>query len=115
MGQWLISWLSMAASATLLSRMGIDHEVVSGDIRNYVELVGTVKNRTRLFDHYFPSRHGLDLGHVERWMTLFIFYYNRIRSHLSLNDNSPVLAGRGIDIGTEYERLLYVLATEVLC
>lgn len=100
----------------ILQRMGIPHEVVSGGIRSYVErVIETVKDRTRMFDNYFPSRHVWVAGHVKRWMDLFLFYYNWIRSHMTFNDNSPILAKKGIVIPTEYERLLYVLSEVVLC
>ena len=100
----------------ILQRMGIPHEVVSGGIRSYVErVIETVKDRTRMFDNYFPSKYVWVAGHVHRWMTLFLFYYNWIRSHMTFNDNSPILAEKGIVIPSEYERLLYVLREVVLC
>ena len=61
----------------ILQRMGIPHEVVSGGVRSYVErVIETVKDRTRGFDNYFPSRYVWVAGHVKRWMDLYIFYYN---------------------------------------
>jgi len=96
----------------ILQRMKIPHTVVSGGIRSYVE---TVKDRTRLFDNYFPSQYVWVAGHVKRWMDIFLFYYNWIRSHMTFNDNSPILAEKGIIIPSEYERFLYVLCEVVLC
>ena len=58
-----------------LERMRIPHEVVSGGVRSYVErVIETVKDRTRIFDNYFPSRYVWVAGHVKRWMDLFLFY-----------------------------------------
>jgi transposase-like protein len=100
----------------ILPRIGFNHEVVSGGIRSYVErVIETVKDRTRLFDNYFPSRYVWVAGHVHRWMKLYLFYYNWIRSHMTFNDNSPILTDKGIIIHTEYERFLYVLKEVVLC
>jgi len=96
--------------------MKIPHEVVSRGIRSYVEgVIETVKDRTRMFDNYFPSQYVWVAGHIKLWMDLFLFYYNWIRSHMTFNDNSPILAEKGIIISTEYERLLYVLREGVLC
>ncbi|MEM0493633.1 MAG: hypothetical protein QXS02_06755, partial [Candidatus Thermoplasmatota archaeon] len=55
------------------------------------------------------------VGHVYKWMILYVFYYNWIRSHMIFGDNSPILAEQGIVIPTEFERFLYVLRMEVLC
>lgn len=100
----------------ILPRIGFTHEVISGGIRSYVErVIETVKDRTRVFDNYFPSRYVWVAGHVKRWMDLYLFYYNWVRSHMTFNDNSPILAGKGIVIPTEYERFLYVLREVVLC
>ena len=42
----------------ILKRMKIPHEVVSRGIRSYVEgVIETVKDRTRMFDNYFPSQY----------------------------------------------------------
>ena len=100
----------------ILQRMKIPHMVVSGGIRSYVErVIETVKDRTRLFDNYFPSQYVWVAGHVKRWMDLFLFYYNWIRSHMTFQNNSPILAKRGIVIVSEYEIFLYVLREVVLC
>jgi len=100
----------------ILPRIGWSHETISGGIRSYVErMIETVKDRTRLFDNYFPSKHTWVAGHVKRWMDLFLFYYNWIRSHMTFQNNSPILAKRGIVIVSEYERFLYVLREVVLC
>jgi len=43
----------------ILKRYGIEHEIVSEGIRNYVErVIETIKDRTRVFGHYFPSKDG---------------------------------------------------------
>jgi len=100
----------------ILPRIGWSHETISGGIRSYVErMIETVKDRTRLFDNYFPSKHTWVAGHVKRWMDLFLFYYNWIRSHMTFQYNSPILAKRGIVIVSEYERFLYALREVVLC
>jgi len=100
----------------ILPRMGIPHERVSGGIRSYIErFIETIKDRTRMFDNYFPSETPWVAGHVHKWMILYAFYYNWIRSHLTFGDNSPILAEQGIVIPTEFERFLYVLQKEVLC
>lgn len=96
--------------------MGVPHEVVSGGIRSYIErVIETVKDRTRMFDNYFPSQSVWIAGPVKRWMDLFLFYYNWVRSHMIFDDNSLILAEKGIVIPTEYERFLFVLCEVVLC
>jgi len=57
--------------------MGIPHEQVSGGIRSYSErFIETIKDRTRMFDNYFPSEYTWVTGHVHKWMILYVFYYN---------------------------------------
>ena len=45
---------------------------------------------------YFTSRYIWVEGHVKRWMDLYLFYYNWVRSHMTFHDNSPILARKGI-------------------
>lgn len=100
----------------ILPRMGIPHNVISGGVRSYIERFNeTLKDRTRMFDNYFPSTHSWVAGHTHRWMCLFLFYYNWIRSHMTFNDNSPILTDKGIFIRSEYQRFIYVLCEVVLC
>ena len=99
----------------ILERYGIAHEVVSGGLRNYVErIIETVKDRTGIFDHYFPNKRW-KLQHVEIWMSLYVFYYNWIRSHQSLSDNSPVFFAKGLRIDNEYERFIIALQEVLQC
>ena len=80
----------------ILPRIGWSHEAISGGIRSYVErVIETVKDRTRLFDNYFPSQYVWVAGHVKRWMDLFLFYYNRIRGHMTFNDKFPYTSQEG--------------------
>ncbi len=80
----------------ILPRIGWSHEAISGGIRSYVErMIETVKDRTRLFDNYFPSQYVWVAGHVKRWMDLFLFYYNRIRGHMTFNDKFPYTSQEG--------------------
>ena len=93
----------------VLRRYGIEHKVVSGGIRNYVErLIETVKDRTRVFDNYFPSKRW-NIEHVYRWLNLYAFYYNWIRGHMTLYGLSPVFYERGVDIKNEFERFTIAL------
>ena len=99
----------------VLERYGIIHEIVSGELRNYIErVIETVKDRTRIFDHYFPSKRW-KIKHVEIWFFLYIFYYNWIRSHQSLSYNSPIFYSRGIKIDDEYERFAVSLQEVLQC
>jgi transposase-like protein len=99
----------------ILERYGITHEIVSGGLRNYVErVIETVKDRTRVLDHYFPSKRW-KLQHVEIWMSLYIFYYNWIRSHQSLLGNSPIFFAKGLQIENEHERLIIALQEVLQC
>jgi len=80
----------------ILKRYDIHHEIVSGGIRNYVErVIETIKDRTRVFDNYFPSKRW-NMGHIHRWFSLYIFYYNWVWSHQNLSNNSSVFHGRNI-------------------
>ena len=99
----------------ILKRYGIHHEIVSGGIRNYVErVIETIKDGTRLFDNYFPSKRW-EIRHVHLWFSIYIFYYNWIRSHQSLSNNSPVFYSRGIKIDNEYERFVLALQEVLQC
>jgi len=93
----------------VLKRYGIEHKIVSGGVRNYIErLIETVKDRTRVFDNYFPSERWR-VEHVYRWLNLYAFYYNWVRSHLTLHRLSPVFYERGIEIRNEFERFTIAL------
>lgn len=60
-----------------LKRLGISHEVMSGGVRSYVEsFFAIVKDRTRVFDHYFPCKCEKIPEHVYNWLYLFVFYHN---------------------------------------
>ena len=99
----------------ILRRYGIYHEIVSGGIRNYIErLIETIKDRTKVFDHYFPSKRW-KIRHVDLWFSIYIFYYNWIRSHQSLSNNSPVFYDRGVEIDNEYERFILALLEVLQC
>jgi len=103
------AWYSM------LRRYGIQHEIISGGIRNYIErVIETIKDGNRVFDHYFPSKRWKK-RHVELWLSLYIFYYNWIRSHLSLSNNSPIFYSRRIRIENEYERFILALQEMLQC
>ena len=66
-------------------------ELFSGGIRNYVErVIETINDETRVFDNYFPSRRW-KIRRVYLWFSIYIFYYNWIRSHQSLFNNSPCI------------------------
>ncbi|MCI0496798.1 MAG: DDE-type integrase/transposase/recombinase [Thermoplasmata archaeon] len=75
-----------------LRSLGIRHEVVKGGIRSYIERWNeTLKDRTRSFDKYHPCRrHGCDGLHVLHWAIANVFYYNKVRPHLSLGDGPPI-------------------------
>lgn len=60
-----------------LRRLGVRHEVVSGDVRNEVEsLMAVIKDRTRIHDHYFPCKCKSMPEHVKNWFYLVVFYHN---------------------------------------
>jgi transposase-like protein len=60
-----------------LKRLGIRHEVMSGDVRSYIEsFLAILKDRTRIFDHYFPCNCEQIPKHVYNWLYLFAFYHN---------------------------------------
>jgi len=93
----------------MLRRYGIEHKVVSGGIRNYIErLIETIKDRTRVFDNYFPSERW-KVEHVYRWLNLYAFYYNWVRSHLTLCGLPPILYERGVEVKDEFERFTIAL------
>ena len=78
----------------------IGHSVVRGGVRSYVErFIGTIKDRLRGFDCYFPSpKHLLEsaLKLVYAWAG----FYNYVRVHLSFDEPPRPLPG-----ATEYARL----------
>jgi len=93
----------------VLRRYGIEHKIVSGGIRNYIErLIETIKDRTMVFDNYFPSERW-KVEHVYRWLNLYAFYYNWVRSHLTLHRLSPVFYERGVEVKDEFERFIIAL------
>lgn len=72
-----------------LRRLGIEHQVVRGGVRSYVERFNeTLKDRARPFDKYMPCSLTCDLKHVLHWTRLVVFHYNWVRPHLS-RDNRP--------------------------
>jgi len=84
-----------------LNRLGIRRQVVSGGIRNYIERwFETLKDRLRDFDIYFPHKKlslidmcrckEESLKHVFNWLYAFVYYYNRIRKHTTLDGKTPL-------------------------
>jgi putative transposase len=84
----------------VLNKLKIRRQVVCGSIRNYIERwFETLKDRLRNFDIYFPHKKPgvIDLyrgreenfGHVINWLYAFVYYYNRIRGHMSLGGRTP--------------------------
>ncbi len=84
-----------------LNRLGIRRQVVSGGIRNYIERwFETLKDRLKDFDIYFPHKklgtidilrcRKESLEHVFNWLYAFVYYYNRIRKHTTLDGKSPL-------------------------
>ena len=73
-------------------RLGIEHEVLSGDVRSYVERWNeTLKDRMRSFDLYHPcTKERCNREHVMNWIFLFAFYYNHVRPHISLGGKPPL-------------------------
>ncbi|MEM2934694.1 MAG: DDE-type integrase/transposase/recombinase [Methanocellales archaeon] len=60
-----------------LSRLGIKYQVVSGNIRNYIERwYETLKDRLKGFDIYFPHKKCFE--HVFNWLYAFVYFYNRV-------------------------------------
>lgn len=97
--EWIITdggiWYNYA-----LRRLGINHKIVSGNIRNYVERqIETLKDRLKVFDNYFPHKESGYVGllyvrrdnysHVINWLCAFTFFYNRLRRHMSLCGRTP--------------------------
>lgn len=74
-----------------LQRLDIRHEVLSGDVRSYVERSNeTLKDRSRPFDKYQPCcKEGCDLVHVLNRAYLATFWYNHARRHQSLGMRLP--------------------------
>lgn len=87
-------WYSWA-----LRRVGMDHEVLSGDVRSCVERWNeTLKDRMRSFDLYHPcTKENCDVEHVMNWIFLFAFYYNHVRPHMSLGGKPPLGLMRRVD------------------
>jgi len=72
-------------------RLGLDHVVISGGERNYIERwFETLKDRLRAFDCYFPTR---GFESVENLCAVFCFWYNRCRRHMTLRE--PPDGGEG--------------------
>ncbi len=79
-----------------LRRLGIEHEVVCGGIRSYVERFNeTLKDRARSFDKYFPCDLRCDLSHIIHWVRLVVLDYNWVRPHLSRGKRPPLGSPRG--------------------
>jgi len=72
-------------------RLGLRHEVISGDIRNYIERwFETLKDRLRVFDCYFPTE---GTKAIEDFAAIFCFWYNHCRPHMTLGE--PPSGGKG--------------------
>jgi transposase-like protein len=72
-------------------RLGLKHVVLCGGERNYVERwFETFKDRLRTFDCYFPTS---GLQTVENFCSVFCFWYNECRGHMSLG--RPPSGGEG--------------------
>lgn len=72
-----------------LRRLGIKFQVISGSIRNYIERwYKSFKTRVKAFDKYFPHKKSYD--HIINWLNTFIYFYNRVRRHMSLGDMTPL-------------------------
>jgi transposase-like protein len=83
-----------------LNQLKILRQVVCGGIRNYIEnWFETFKDRLRDFGIYFSHKRPgiIDLyrgreesfKHVINWLFAFVYYYNRIRGHMSLGGRTP--------------------------
>lgn len=71
-------------------RLGLEHHVISGGDRNYVERwFETLKDRLRAFDCYFPTE---NLELVENFIRAFCHHYNHSRHHITLK--GPPTGGR---------------------
>ena len=74
-----------------IKRLGLEHVVISGGIRNYMERwFETLKDRLRVFDRYFPTK---GLKSVENFTAIFCLWYNRCRTHMTLG--RPPSGGEG--------------------
>jgi len=73
---------------SILSRLGLNHLVVSGDIRSYIERFNASLKIYRWFHsvlHCTCSIRAIyDSDHLSGFLTLFMLYYNFIRPHQSL-------------------------------
>ncbi len=87
-----------------LKRLSIRHQVMHGDVRNYIERwFETLKDRARGFDVYYPSRRET-FESLREWLSLFVLYYNHARYHMTLKRPPRPLGG-----DTEYERWLHAI------
>jgi putative transposase len=88
--------------------LALEHEVISGGIRSYVErIIETIKDRIRVFDKYFPCRCGKP-EHVANFLRLFGLYYNHARTHQSLGEPPDPIEGK-----TEFERFCNLLGVRI--
>ena len=72
-------------------RLGLKHLVISGGERSRIERwFGTLKDRLRVFDCYFPTP---GIQSIERFCWAFVFFYNRCRVHRTLD--RPPSGGEG--------------------
>ncbi|KXB02412.1 hypothetical protein AKJ45_03525, partial [candidate division MSBL1 archaeon SCGC-AAA261F19] len=69
----------------------LDHVAIGGEDRNYIERwFGTLKDRLRIFDVYFPTA---KVGSIVNFMRAFCYWYNESRYHLTLK--GPPMGGEG--------------------
>jgi len=88
-------WYVLAAK---WARLG--HSVVRGGVRSYVErFMGSVKDRLRGFDCYFPSPKRL-VDSALKLVYAWVGFYNYVRVHLSFGAPPKPILG-----STELERL----------
>ncbi|MDI6883920.1 MAG: DDE-type integrase/transposase/recombinase [Hadesarchaea archaeon] len=79
-------------------RLGLEHVVLSGGDRNYIErLFETFKDRIRTFDCFFPTER---IESVQNFCYAFGFFYNRCRRHQSMK-GPPSGGGGGLKAWVE--------------
>ena len=71
---------------------------LKGGVRSYVERwFRTVKDRMRVFNCAFPkSSRGLE--NARTFLRFYAYYYNHVRPHQSLNQNTPIPSRKGTRI-----------------
>ena len=93
------AWYRRAAALA-----GLQHVVMSGGERSYVErVIETIKDRLRGFDVCFPSRRYL-LNTAIEWLHGFMAFYNYVRTHMTLG-REPVQLFRG----PEWLKMLFLV------